>query len=112
MPSSALNSASGFSSYSHSVTRSASPVTPLGGRLVKSIEVFFYLSLRDFLFDAVTLLNLSDKLIALTFNHLQIAVGQLAPFLLNFACILLPLAFHLFPVHKSLQSYFGGARSV
>jgi hypothetical protein len=66
--------------------------------LVSSLEVS-YLTFCIFASNSVALLNFANKLIALSFNHLPIVVGQLAPLLLGFADNLLPVSLHLVCVH-------------
>jgi len=50
--------------------------------------------------EAVALLQLAFELIAATFDHVQVVVGELAPFLLGGALELLPIAFDPVPIHR------------
>jgi len=49
---------------------------------------------------SVTFLHFSDELITLACDHVQIAIGQLAPFLFEAAFVLFPLSFYLILVHR------------
>src|SRR5437763_7857496 len=59
------------------------------------------LLLGPFLLVAVALLELAGQLVALAVDGRQVAVGQLAPLLLDLARELLPVARDLIPVHRS-----------
>jgi hypothetical protein len=48
---------------------------------------------------AVTFLNLSDELLPLSADDVQIVIRQLASFLFNHTLVLLPFPFDLVPVH-------------
>ena len=65
---------------------------------MSSLEVR-YLTLCFFASNPISLLNCANKLIALSFDHLPIVVGQLAPLLLGLADELLPVSLHLVCIH-------------
>src|SRR3954469_1506902 len=52
--------------------------------------------------DAVPLLDLALKLVALAAHDIEIVVGQLAPLLLDLAFDLLPVSFDAIPIHENL----------
>src|ERR1700730_886120 len=52
--------------------------------------------------NSVTLLDFAGQLIALATNHRQVVIGEFAPLGFNFTSVLLPLTFHLIPIHDSL----------
>src|SRR6185437_10163376 len=60
---------------------------------------FLRLLLGDFFRDAVVLLELSNELLAIAVDDIEVVVGDLAPSRLGFALILFPLPFQLVPVH-------------
>ena len=48
---------------------------------------------------AVALLHFADELVPLTFDHVEVVIGKLAPLLLGLAFELVPVAFDLIPIH-------------
>src|SRR5579859_7020819 len=54
---------------------------------------------------SVSLLNFAHQLVLLAFDHLEIAIGQLAPAGADFTFHLLPLAFYLVPIHAILLKF-------
>ena len=52
-----------------------------------------------FLGNAVLLLYLPHKLVALSGNHIQLIVSEFAPLLLHFPLELFPVSFNLIPIH-------------
>src|SRR5437868_6806845 len=71
-------------------------------RFVTRVAELVHFFLRPIFGAAVTLLDSADELVLLASNHIQVVVGQLAPFLLHFSLELFPLAFHRAPVHVDL----------
>ena len=63
------------------------------------LEPLVRLLLRRFLGDSVALLQAAHKLFLAAGYEGQVVVGKFAPLLLDRAMHLLPLAFHLFPIH-------------
>ncbi len=62
-------------------------------------EPFIGATYRFFLADAVSFLKLSDQLVALAVNLIQIILRQLTPFFLERTFHLLPLSCDLIPIH-------------
>src|ERR1019366_506571 len=58
------------------------------------------LLLRLFFLNAVALLQAAHKLVLASGHEFQVVVGEFAPLLPDHALHLLPLAFHLIPVHN------------
>src|SRR5215471_14486746 len=78
---------------------------PLGVIFQQIAGEIVHLAFRNVFGYAVTLLNLADQLLALSLDHLQIAVGQLSPLLPDFSGILFPFTFHLVPIHVVLPGW-------
>ena len=57
------------------------------------------------LFIAVPFLNFADKFVVVPFNLLQVIIGKLAPFLLQFAFEPHPLSLELISIHRILLLY-------
>src|SRR5271165_938053 len=57
-----------------------------------------------FLGNSVALLNLSNKLVLLAGDYVEVIIRQLAPLLADGTLHLLPLAFNLIPIHRDLLS--------
>src|SRR5205085_12704418 len=55
---------------------------------------------------AVTLLQTAGEFRALALDHVHVVVGELAPFLLNLALELFPVAFDAVPIHRLLPWEF------
>src|SRR5580658_3802916 len=72
------------------------------GLLVQRPDELVRLLFGDVLGGAVSLLKLADKLLSPSIDHVEIIVGQLAPLLLHPPFVLLPLTFHLIPIHLFL----------
>jgi hypothetical protein len=70
--------------------------------LVKLFKIFDLL-LGFVLRDAVGLLDLARQLIALSGNHVEVIVGEIAPLCFHLALELLPVAFNDIPVHIKLR---------
>src|SRR5438132_493393 len=77
--------------------RHSIPSRSMGG-LQPSVDLALGLVLGE----AVTLLQSSGQFLALALDHIEVIVGELAPFLLNLALELLPVAFDTIPIHVAL----------
>jgi len=65
----------------------------------QSVGEIVHLAFRIVFGNSITFLNFSHQLPTLSFDHFQIAVRQLSPFLSDFSGILLPFTFYLVPIH-------------
>src|ERR1700723_3373436 len=66
---------------------------------LQGFHEFVRFLLGDFPGSAVVLLNLTDEDMASAFDYIQVVIGQLSPLLFDLSFVLLPLSFHLIPVH-------------
>ena len=64
-----------------------------------------YLTFCFFPSDSIALLNSTNQLIALSFDHLPVVICQLAPLFLGLADELLPVSLHLVCVHFGISIY-------
>ena len=80
---------------------------------VRRVAVFPHgdLLFSFFLADAVALLNLAEQLFALSGDHVQVVVGELAPLLFDLAFELAPIAFHAVVIQSVLLKKKGNLPS-
>ena len=71
-------------------------------RLVDAVEPSVDLALGLVLGHAIALLKSAAELCALAFDHVEVVVGELTPFLLDLALERVPIAFDTIPIYRLL----------
>jgi hypothetical protein len=84
--------------HQHSIGAVGAVISSVLIALFKALDLSFGLILGN----AVSLLDLSGKLVALSRNRIQVVIGQFSPLFLDLSLELLPVARNDIPVHLNL----------